>query len=80
MSTHEKPRAPMKERDNDNLANRRARVQARSSEPAARPEPSVNMDELRELIALFASAGFSVELAEPWTRNAHTVTFVCTRS
>ena len=59
MSTHEKPRAPMKGRDNDNLANRRARVQARSSEPAARPEPSVNMDELRELIALLRENGLA---------------------
>jgi acetyl-CoA carboxylase biotin carboxyl carrier protein len=57
MSTHDKPRAPMKERDNNNPASRRGRVQA--SEPTARPEPSVNMDELRELIALLRENGLA---------------------
>ena len=59
MSTHDKPRAPMKERESDSPANRRGRVQPRSSEPAARPEPSVNMDELRELIALLRENGLA---------------------
>ena len=35
---------------------------------------------LRELIALIASAGFTVELAQPWTRAAHMATFICTRT
>ena len=34
---------------------------------------------LRELIALIASAGFTVELAQPWTRDAHMVTFIGAR-
>jgi acetyl-CoA carboxylase biotin carboxyl carrier protein len=59
MSTHDKPRAPVKERDNDSPANRRGRLQPRSSEPSARPEPSVNMDELRELIALLRENGLA---------------------
>ena len=32
----------------------------------------------RELVSLLASAGFSVDVAEPWTREAHNVTFVAT--
>lgn len=59
MSTHGKPRAPMKEHDSDSAATRRGRVQQRSVEPAARPEPSVNMDELRELIALLRENGLA---------------------
>ena len=59
MGTHDKPRPPMKERESDNPANRRGRVQQRSSEPAARPAPSVNMDELRELIALLRENGLA---------------------
>src|SRR5882672_6389840 len=59
MRTPDKLRPPMKERDNDSPANRRDRVQTRSSEPAARPEPSVNMDELRELIALLRENGLA---------------------
>lgn len=58
MGTHDKPRAPMKERESDSPANR-ARVQQRSLEPAARPEPSVNMDELRELIGLLRENGLA---------------------
>ena len=34
----------------------------------------------RELVELIQSAGFSVELAEPWTREAHTVSFIATRT
>ena len=34
----------------------------------------------RELVELIEAAGFSVELAEPWTREAHTVSFVATRT
>ena len=33
----------------------------------------------RELVTLLEAAGFSVEPSEPWTREAHTVTFVATR-
>jgi SAM-dependent methyltransferase len=33
---------------------------------------------LRELIALLESAGFSVELAEPWTIGTHSVTLIAT--
>jgi 2-polyprenyl-3-methyl-5-hydroxy-6-metoxy-1,4-benzoquinol methylase len=33
----------------------------------------------RELTGLLEAAGFSVEPAEPWTRGAHTVTFIATR-
>jgi len=33
----------------------------------------------RELVELIEAAGFTVELAEPWTREAHTVSFVATR-
>jgi hypothetical protein len=32
----------------------------------------------RELVALITAAGFSVELAEPWTRKAHNLTVVGT--
>lgn len=32
----------------------------------------------RELVALLESSGFSVEVAEPWTREAHAVTFIAT--
>src|SRR5882672_3899516 len=59
MRTPDKLRPPMKERDNDSPANRRDRVQTRSSEPAAKPEPSVNMDELRELISLLRENGLA---------------------
>lgn len=59
MSTHDKPRSPMKERESNSPANRRGRAQQRSSEPAARPETSVNMDELRELIALLRENGLA---------------------
>ena len=34
----------------------------------------------RELTELLGAAGFAVELAEPWTRDAHTVTFIATRT
>jgi SAM-dependent methyltransferase len=34
----------------------------------------------RELVELIQSAGFSVELAQPWTREAHTVSFIATRT
>jgi hypothetical protein len=33
----------------------------------------------RELVALIEAAGFSVETDKPWTREAASVTFVCTR-
>ena len=33
----------------------------------------------RELVNLLEASGFSVELAEPWSRSAHSVTFVGTR-
>jgi 2-polyprenyl-3-methyl-5-hydroxy-6-metoxy-1,4-benzoquinol methylase len=33
----------------------------------------------RELVALFEAAGFSVELDQPWTRDAHAITFIATR-
>jgi hypothetical protein len=32
----------------------------------------------RELVALIEAAGFSVHVAEPWTRDAHVVTFIAT--
>jgi SAM-dependent methyltransferase len=34
----------------------------------------------RELVNLLEASGFSVELAEPWARNAHTVSFVATKT
>jgi SAM-dependent methyltransferase len=34
---------------------------------------------LRELTELLTACGFSVETAEPWTREAHTISFVATR-
>jgi 2-polyprenyl-3-methyl-5-hydroxy-6-metoxy-1,4-benzoquinol methylase len=33
----------------------------------------------RELVGLLTAAGFAVEVAEPWTREAHSVTFIATR-
>jgi 2-polyprenyl-3-methyl-5-hydroxy-6-metoxy-1,4-benzoquinol methylase len=33
----------------------------------------------KELVSLLADCGFTVELAEPWTRDAHLVTFIATR-
>jgi SAM-dependent methyltransferase len=33
----------------------------------------------RELVELIEAAGFIVELAQPWTRDAHTVSFIATR-
>jgi SAM-dependent methyltransferase len=33
----------------------------------------------KELVSLLAASGFAVELAEPWTRDTHTVTFIATR-
>jgi SAM-dependent methyltransferase len=33
----------------------------------------------RQLVELLEAAGFTVELAQPWTRDAHTVTFIATR-
>ena len=33
----------------------------------------------RELVELIEASGFTVELAEPWAREAHTVSFVATR-
>jgi len=33
----------------------------------------------RQLVDLLEDAGFSVELVQPWTRQAHSVTFVATR-
>jgi hypothetical protein len=33
----------------------------------------------RQLVGLLESVGFSVELVHPWTRQAHSVTFVATR-
>jgi len=35
---------------------------------------------LRELIALIESAGFAVEVVQPWTREAHMTTFICQRT
>jgi 2-polyprenyl-3-methyl-5-hydroxy-6-metoxy-1,4-benzoquinol methylase len=34
----------------------------------------------RELVALIQAAGFTVELAEPWTRDAHSISFIATRT
>jgi SAM-dependent methyltransferase len=34
----------------------------------------------RELVALLESSGFSVDVSEPWTREAHAVSFVATAS
>jgi SAM-dependent methyltransferase len=34
----------------------------------------------RELVGLLESSGFSVDLAEPWTREAHAVSFIATAS
>jgi hypothetical protein len=33
----------------------------------------------RELTSPLTASGFTVELAEPWTRDAHSVSFVATR-
>jgi SAM-dependent methyltransferase len=33
----------------------------------------------RELVELIEASGFAVELAEPWTREAHSVSFIATR-
>jgi hypothetical protein len=33
----------------------------------------------RELVGLLTAAGVAVEVAEPWTREAHSVTFIATR-
>ena len=33
----------------------------------------------RELVELITAAGFTVETDRPWTRDAHTVTFIATR-
>ena len=33
----------------------------------------------RELMGLLTGAGFAVELAEPWSRDAHSVSFIATR-
>jgi hypothetical protein len=33
----------------------------------------------RQLVELLEAAGFTVDLAQPWTRDAHTVTFITTR-
>jgi SAM-dependent methyltransferase len=33
----------------------------------------------RELVELLEAAAFTVELTQPWTRDAHTVTFIATR-
>ena len=33
----------------------------------------------RELVALIEAAGFAVEPAQPWTRDAHSVVFIATR-
>jgi 2-polyprenyl-3-methyl-5-hydroxy-6-metoxy-1,4-benzoquinol methylase len=34
----------------------------------------------RELVELIEGSGFTVELAEPWTRDAHLVSFIATRT
>jgi 2-polyprenyl-3-methyl-5-hydroxy-6-metoxy-1,4-benzoquinol methylase len=34
----------------------------------------------RELVELIEGSGFTVELAEPWTRGAHSVSFIATRT
>ena len=34
----------------------------------------------RELVELIEASGFAVELAEPWTREAHSVSFIATRT
>ena len=34
----------------------------------------------RELVGLIEAAGFTVELDQPWTRDAHSVTFIATRT
>jgi hypothetical protein len=33
----------------------------------------------RELLELLTASGFAVELAEPWTRDAHAASFIATR-
>jgi SAM-dependent methyltransferase len=33
----------------------------------------------RELVGLIEASGFAVELGKPWTRDAHTVSFIATR-
>ena len=33
----------------------------------------------RELVELLTVSGFAVEVADPWTRDAHTASFVATR-
>ena len=33
----------------------------------------------RQLVDLLEAAGFTVELSQPWTRDAHVVTFIATR-
>jgi SAM-dependent methyltransferase len=34
----------------------------------------------KQLVSLLTACGFAVELAEPWTRDAHSVTFIATRA
>jgi SAM-dependent methyltransferase len=34
----------------------------------------------RQLVDLFGAAGFTVEVSQPWTRDAHAVTFIATRT
>jgi acetyl-CoA carboxylase biotin carboxyl carrier protein len=48
-----------KKREADSSSSRRARGRQHPSEPPARPEASVNMDELRELIALLRENGLA---------------------
>jgi len=48
-----------KEEQTDSASSRRARGRQPPSDPPVRPEPSVNMDELRELIALLRENGLA---------------------
>ena len=48
-----------KEDQTDSASSRRARGRQPPSDPPVRPEPSVNMDELRELIALLRENGLA---------------------
>src|SRR5258708_15046695 len=52
------PRLSRKEVEADSPASRRGRTRSRQTEPAA-PEASVDMDELRELIALLRENGLA---------------------
>ena len=42
------------------------------------PDRVLDIHTYRELVHLIGAAGFEVDLAEPWTREPHILTFVAT--